>query len=91
MSRTLRTRVVALTLGVWCVGVAIFETVRVWTALSGPPDVEEYVNHLDFQLLASGFLVVTRWVPILVSVLIVEMVTFWLVLVVRARRRVPRS
>jgi hypothetical protein len=59
MTVTTRKRVLISTVIVWCVGAVAFETIRIWTVLSGPPDLEEYVNHLDFQLLASAFLVVT--------------------------------
>ena len=60
-----RNRVLLATGVVWCLSVLAFETFRVWKVLSSPPQLEEYVNHLDFQLFASAFLVITRWLPLL--------------------------
>lgn len=82
-------RVVAVTGLVWCLGVLAFATFRVWTVLNGPPDVEEYVNHLDFQLLASAFLVATRWLPLLAILLLLEVGVLSL-LTLRDKNRVPR-
>jgi len=83
-------RVVVATGLVWCLGVLAFETFRVRTALNGPPDVEEYVRHLDFQLFASAFLVATRWLPLLAVLLLLEVGVFSL-LTLRNKNRVPRS
>jgi hypothetical protein len=86
MTPTTRKRVLAATAGVWCLGVLAFETWRVWTVLSGPPQVEEYVNHLDFQLFASAFLIVTRWLPLLGGLLVLELAILSLWAMARSRR-----
>jgi len=83
-------RVLVTTALVCGVGILAFKTFRIWTVLSGPPDVEEYVNHLDFQLLASAFLVVTRWLPLLGGLLLLELGVLSLLAAVRGVNRVPR-
>jgi len=59
---------------VWAALVLGFEAGRLWFALHGPPDPEYYTRSLSFQLAASAFLVATRWLPLLVVVIIVELV-----------------
>ena len=85
MAATLRGRVLGVTVATWCFGVAILEARRIWRVLSGPPDLEEYVNRLDFQLIASAFLVITKWLPMLCGVLILEVIILWCVAVARRR------
>ena len=71
-------RVLIVTTVVWLVSVVIYEVWRIWTVLSGPQtDLEVYVYRLDFQLIASAFLIITRWFPILVGVLILEIIVAW--------------
>jgi len=84
-----RNRILIATGIVWCLSVLALETFRIWKVLSGPPQLEEYVNHLDFQLLASAFLVVTRWLPLLGGLLLIEFVGFYLFGVARNKNAGP--
>ena len=78
MEPPLPARVLVVTTVVWLVSVVIYEVWRIWAVLSGPQtDLEVYVYRLDFQLIASAFLIITRWFPILVGVLILEIIVAW--------------
>lgn len=89
MPRKTRNRILVATGALWCLSVLALETFRIWKVLSGPPQSEEYVNHLEFQLFASAFLVVTRWLPLLGGLLLLEFVGFSLLGVGRGKTRVP--
>ena len=56
----MRAKVITLTVVTWLLGVVVFEAWRIWSALTGPAISDEYANHLDFQLVASVYLVVFR-------------------------------
>ena len=71
-----RSQMFTRTILVWLLVVVISETARIALVLTGPPDSDLYVNHLDFQLVASAFLIVTRWVPTLFGVLLLEATGF---------------
>jgi hypothetical protein len=81
MAYSHRARVIAITVGFWAVGVAVREALRIVQALTGPASPELYTNHLVFQLIASGLLIVRNWLPLLVLVLMAQ----WLGLSVRNR------
>jgi len=84
-----RKRVVVVTVVAWFLSVFAFEVFRIWTVLSGPPSREEYVNHLDFQLFASAFLLVTRWLPLLGGLLFLELGILALMPGARGKARLP--
>jgi hypothetical protein len=60
----------------WFVVALVAEGHRVWVVLHGPPDGDLYANSLDFQLIASLYLLVVLWVPILVGVLLLQFMGF---------------
>jgi hypothetical protein len=60
----------------WVAIVVMLEWFRIWRVLNGPRDSEEYVYHLDFQLFASAFVLLTRWLPLLAALLAVELGLF---------------
>jgi hypothetical protein len=74
---TSRRRVMTSTAIAWVAIVVMLESFRIWRVLNGPRDSEEYVYHLDFQLFASAFLVLTRWLPLLAALLAVELGLFY--------------
>jgi hypothetical protein len=86
MTPATRKRVLIATLVAGCICILGFETWRIWKVLSGPPQVEEYVRHLDFQLLASAFVAVTTWLPLLGALLLLEIAAFSLLAAVRRTR-----
>jgi hypothetical protein len=69
-----RKRIVTITVVVWIILVLWFEVGRMWFALNGPPGPEYYTRSLSFQLAASAFLVATRWLPVLLIVIMVELI-----------------
>jgi hypothetical protein len=87
---TRRRQVIIATLIMWCIGVVTIEGIRIRNVFEGPRDPEEYVYHLDFQLFASAFLVISRWLPLLLLVLLLEFGAFSLLSAVR-RRFLARS
>ena len=83
---TIRRRFLVATVVTWCIGTLLIEALRIRSVFAGPRDAEEYVYHLDFQLFASAFLVVTRWVPLLGVVLLLELGIFALLSAIEDRR-----
>ena len=81
-----RQRIVFITVLVWFLAAVSAEGRRIWVVLQGPPDGDLYANTLDFQLFASLYLLVVRWFPILVGVLLLELVAFVVVGWLRLRR-----
>jgi hypothetical protein len=69
-----RKRLVTITLVVWAVLVFGFEAGRIWFALNAPPSPEYYTHSLSFQLAASAYLVATRWLLLLLVVIIAELI-----------------
>lgn len=67
-------RVIAVTVVLWGLSVIGLEAARIWSVLSGPPDPEYYTQGLSFQLFASAFLVATKWLPLVVVVVLLELV-----------------
>ena len=63
-------------LRVWLLVVVIGEAVRIGVVLNGPPSPDLYANHLNFQLIASAFVILTMWLPILVGVLLFQAAIF---------------
>ena len=81
----IRWQVIGVTTALWCLGVVLVEGLRIHKVLTGPPDLEEYVNHIGFQLVGSLFLVVTKWLPVLCGVLLVEVAILGVAGLVRSR------
>jgi hypothetical protein len=72
----MRSRIVVLTIAAWAAIAFVYEGARIWVVLSGPPVPDLYANSLSFQLLASLYLLVGFWVPVLAGVLLFEMLIF---------------
>ena len=81
-----RQRIVFITVLVWLLAAMSAEGRRIWVVLQGPPDGDVYANTLDFQLFASLYLLVVRWFPILVGVLLLELAWFAVVNWLRSRK-----
>lgn len=82
-----RSRITATTAIVWGVIVAVFETIRILGALHDGSGGNRYDDHLTFQLIASLFLIATRWVVILAAALLLEILWFSITTRLRPRRR----
>jgi len=81
----MRWRIIGVTMALWCLGVLLVEGLRIHKVLTGPPDLEEYVNHIGFQLVGSLILVVTKWLPVLCGVLLGEVAILEVAGLVRSR------
>jgi hypothetical protein len=66
------TRILVATTLLWGIVVVLVETLRIWRVLSGTPSSDLYANNLTFQLVASLFLVATRWLPVLLALLALQ-------------------
>ena len=71
-----RKRIFLGTVYAWIAIRLTYQAFRIWVVLSGPPDPDTYANTLSFQLVASAFLVVVLWFPILAAVLFLELLVF---------------
>jgi hypothetical protein len=83
-----RSRIIVTTVIVWGVVVAVCETIRILGALDSGGN--RYDDHLGFQLIATLFLIVTRWVVILAAALLLEILWFLIAIRLRPRRGATR-
>ena len=72
-------RFVATTVALWGLLVLGFETTRIWSVLSVSPSPEYYTHSLSFQLFGSAFLVATKWLPLLLIVIALELLVLQIV------------
>lgn len=86
-----RSGVLIVTVVVWAIAVFLLEAVRIYSVLTGPPHPHAYVSDLEYQLVVSVLMVATRWLPVLVAALLLELVIFLLVPRSRRRARSRRS